>query len=154
MDWQLAHSCVAWRRRSFYLLLGAGIDLSVGNHRTRSDATDHPPVAEREHGGDRFHHQFAALALRKYPTFAGSFATAAVASPCPRRAGFVLWIVPDDVVMESAAEIKPSTDYTDIQMYPRNLWMAFLDLQFDAKGTIVPTNQMVGESFHPKWLSG
>jgi hypothetical protein len=29
-----------------------------------------------------------------------------VAAPCARRAGVVLWIVPDDVVVESVVQIK------------------------------------------------
>jgi hypothetical protein len=36
-----------------------------------------------------------------------------VASPRARRACVILWIVPDNVGVELAAEVKPSTDYVD-----------------------------------------
>ena len=126
----------------------------MGDYRTRFDAADHPADAECQHGGDRFHHQFAAPAVRKYASAARSFATTVVAAPRTRRACLVLWIVPDDVAVESVAEIKPSTDSQINRIFLRNLWIAFHHLQFEAKESIVPPNQMVGESFHQKWLSG
>ena len=73
----------------------------MGNHCARFDATDHSIVAERKHGGDRLHHQFAALALCEHAVVAGRFATANVAPASTRRARFVLWVVFDDVAMES-----------------------------------------------------
>ena len=96
---------MAGRGCSRRLLLGAGSDFGVGNHRTRFDAADHSIVAERKHGGDRLHHQFAALALCEHAFVAGGFATAALATPGTRRAGFVLWVVPDDVAVESVNKI-------------------------------------------------
>ena len=84
----------------------------MGNHRSRVDSADHPLDGEREHGRDRFYHQFDTLALRKYTSVAGGFATANVATARARRSGIVLWFVPDDVGVESVDEIKTSTDYT------------------------------------------
>jgi len=75
------------------------------NHRTRFDAADNPLVAEREHGGHRFHHQFAAFAVCKYDSAASGFAPAAVATARARGSRIVLWIVPDDVVVESVDEV-------------------------------------------------
>lgn len=77
----------------------------MGNHRSRVDSADHPLDGEREHGRDRFYHQFDTLALRKYTSVAGGVATAALATPRTRSSRTVLRIVPDDVAVESIGEV-------------------------------------------------
>ena len=77
----------------------------MGDYCTRFDAADHSLGAERKHGRDRFHHQFAAFAVCKYSFTAGGFATAVMATSRARCAGIVLRVVPDNVVVESITEI-------------------------------------------------
>lgn len=95
---------MAWRRCSRGVLLGAGGDLGVGNHRTRFDAADRPPGAQCEYGWDRLHNQFDPLAVCKYSSAARAFASAAVATPRAGRSRTFLWIIFNNVVVEPPSE--------------------------------------------------